>query len=33
MVIKHEANPEGQDILGELEEADGIEGSMGRVEA
>jgi len=33
MVIRHEANREGQDILGELEEADGIEGSMGRVEA
>ena len=33
MVIKHEANREGQDILGEIEEADGVEGSMGRVEA
>ena len=33
MVIKHEANREGQDVLGELEEADGIQGSMGRVEA
>ena len=33
LVIKHEANREGQDILGEFEEADGVEESMGRVEA
>ena len=33
MVIKHEANRERQDVLGEPEEADGIEGSMGGVEA
>ena len=33
MVMKHEANRERQDILGELEEANGIEGSVGRVEA
>jgi hypothetical protein len=33
MVMKHEANPEGQDVLGELEEFDGVEGSVGRVEA
>ena len=33
MVIKHETNRKRQDVLGELEEADGIEGSMGRVEA
>ncbi len=32
MVIKHEANREGQDFLGELEEADGIEGSLGGIE-
>jgi hypothetical protein len=33
MVIKHEANRKGQDVFGEPEEADGIEGSVGRVEA
>jgi hypothetical protein len=33
MVIKHEANRERQNILGELEEANGIEGSLGGVEA
>jgi len=33
MVIKHEADREGQDVFGELEESDGVEGSMGRVEA
>ena len=33
MVKKHETNRERQDILGESEEADGIEGSLGRVEA
>ena len=33
LVIKHETNRERQDILGELEEADGVEGSMGGVEA
>jgi hypothetical protein len=32
MVMKHEANPEGQDVLGESEEFDGVEGSVGRVE-
>jgi hypothetical protein len=33
MVMKHETNREGQDISGELEESDGIEGSMGGIEA
>ena len=33
MVIKHEANRKGQDILGELEKADGIEGALGGIEA
>jgi len=33
MVIKHEANREGQDVFGESEEVDGIEGSLGGVEA
>jgi hypothetical protein len=33
MVIKHEANRKGQDISGELEEADGIQRSVGGVEA
>jgi len=33
MVIRHEANREGQDILGEFEEADGVEGFVGGVEA
>jgi len=33
MVIKHEANRERQDIPGELEDPDGVEGSLGRVEA
>lgn len=33
MVKKHEANRERQDISGELEGADGVQGSMGRVEA
>jgi len=33
LVKKHEANREGQGISGEFEEADGIEGSMGGVEA
>jgi len=33
MVIKHEANRKRQSVLRELEEADGIEGSMGGVEA
>ena len=32
-VIKHEANRKRCDILGEPEEADGVEGPMGRVEA
>jgi len=33
MVMKHEANRKGQDISGELEESDGIEGSVGGIEA
>jgi len=33
MVIKHETNRERQDVFGEFEGADGVEGSMGRVEA
>ncbi|MHC4677578.1 MAG: hypothetical protein ACYTEK_02675 [Planctomycetota bacterium] len=33
MVIKHETNRKRQDVLGGLEESDGIEGSVGRVEA
>ena len=33
LVIKHETNRERQDVPGELEEADGIEGSVGGVEA
>ena len=33
MVMKHEANREGQDVSGESEEVDGVEGSMGGVEA
>jgi len=33
LVKKHETNRERQDIFGELEEADGIEGSVGRIEA
>jgi hypothetical protein len=33
MVIKHETNRERQDIFGELEEVDGIEGAVGRVKA
>jgi len=33
MVIKHEANPEGCGVLGESEEADRIEGSLGGIEA
>ena len=33
MVIKHETNRKRQSILGELEESDGIEGSMGGIEA
>jgi len=33
MVIKHEANREGQDISGESENADGLERPLGRVEA
>jgi hypothetical protein len=32
IVIKHETNRKRQDVLGELEEADGIEGSVGGVE-
>ena len=33
MVIKHETNRKGQDVPGELEEADGVEGSVGGTEA
>jgi hypothetical protein len=33
LVMKHEANREGQDVSGELEESDGIEGAVGGVEA
>ncbi|MCP4612814.1 MAG: hypothetical protein GY845_29315 [Planctomycetes bacterium] len=33
LVKKHETNRERQDVFGELEESDGVEGSMGRVEA
>jgi hypothetical protein len=33
MVIKHEINRKRQDVFGEFEESDGIEGSVGRVEA
>ena len=33
MVIKHEINRKRQDVLGELEEADGIEGFVGGIEA
>jgi predicted nucleic acid-binding Zn-ribbon protein len=33
MVIKHETNRKRQDVLGEFEEADGIEGPVGGVEA
>ena len=32
LVMKHETNREGQDLFGESEEADGIEGSLGRIE-
>ena len=32
-VMRHEANGEGQDVPGDLEEADGIEGPLGRAEA
>jgi hypothetical protein len=31
-VMKHEAHGEGQDILGDTEAVDGIEGSLGRAE-
>ena len=31
--MKHETNRERQDILGEPEESDGIEGSVGGIEA
>jgi len=33
MVIKHETNREGCGVFGEFEEADGIEGSLGGIEA
>lgn len=33
MVMKHEANGEGQDISGDLETSGGIEGPLGRAEA
>jgi len=32
-VMKHETNGEGQDIPGDLEDADGVEGPLGRAEA
>jgi hypothetical protein len=32
-VVKREANREGQDVSGELEEVDGVEVPVGRVEA
>jgi hypothetical protein len=32
-VKKHETNRERQDVFGELEEVDGVEGSMGGIEA
>jgi hypothetical protein len=31
--MKYEANREGQDVYGEFEEVDGMEGLVGRVEA
>ena len=33
MVMKHETNRKGQNVPGKLEEPDGVEGSMGGVEA
>jgi DNA-directed RNA polymerase subunit RPC12/RpoP len=33
MVMRHEANREGQDVPGDLEDVDGIEGPLGRAEA
>ncbi len=33
MMMKHEANRKRQDVPGELEEPDGIEGSLGGIEA
>jgi hypothetical protein len=33
MVMKHETNREGQDVSGDTEAADGIEGTLGRAEA
>jgi len=33
LVMKHEADREGQDVPGDLEAVDGIEGPLGRVEA
>jgi hypothetical protein len=33
MVVKHEANGEGQGVSGDLEDVDGVEGSLGRAEA
>ena len=33
MVMKYEADREGQDVPGDLEGADGLEGSLGRAEA
>ena len=33
LVIKHETNRERQDVFGELEEVDGVEGSLGGIEA
>jgi hypothetical protein len=33
MVMKHEANRERQDISGDIEGTDGLEGSLGGIEA
>jgi hypothetical protein len=33
MVMKHEVNRKGQDVLGELEKSDGIERPVGGIEA
>jgi len=33
LVMKHETNREGQGVFGEIEDADGVEGSLGGVEA
>jgi hypothetical protein len=33
MVMRHEADRKGQDVSGEFEELDGVEGSVGGIEA